>query len=429
MRILFVSYYFPPFNTIGAVRVGKMAKYLEDFGHDVRVIAADDQMLPPTLPVEINEDRVIRTPWWGPHRLAFRRRRANRHNAQAGASAPAGGPSPAAERLLDAARRVGRVFTVWDGLIGWYPYALREAVRLSGDWRPDLIYASAHPITSLRVGAAASRRIGVPWVAELRDLWADNHALKLRGWRRRLEERRERRCLTSAAGLVTATEAFAAVLRARYDQPVGVVLNGYDPGDFPSAPAPRPADGLLRVTYTGRVYTGKQDPTPLFAALAGLGPVADRVRLVFYGGDPGLPLRLGRQHGVERLVESHPSVPYRDALRLQSESDILLLLNWLSPEGWGVYFGKLFEYAGARRPILCVGPPEGSTAEFVRDRKLGVVAGDPQTIADQLRRWIDEKRERGWIPAPPPEAAAGLSREDQARALESFLRSLLPSGD
>ncbi len=186
MRILFVSYYFPPFNTIGAVRVGKMARCLEDFGHEVRVIAADDQMLPPTLPVEINEDRVIRTPWWGPPRLAFRRRRANGDNAQAG------GPGPTTERLLNAARRVGRVFTVWDGLIGWYPYASREAVRLCYDGRPDLIYASAHPITSLRVAAAASRRTGVPWVAELRDLWADNHALELGGWRRRLEERREK---------------------------------------------------------------------------------------------------------------------------------------------------------------------------------------------------------------------------------------------
>lgn len=43
------------------------------------------------------------------------------------------------------------------------------------------------------------------------------------------------------------------------------------------------------MTHAERVYTGEQDPTPLFAALAGLGPVADRVRLVFQGGDPALP--------------------------------------------------------------------------------------------------------------------------------------------
>jgi hypothetical protein len=38
MRILLLSWYFPPGNTIGAIRVGKLARYLHAAGHDVRVI-------------------------------------------------------------------------------------------------------------------------------------------------------------------------------------------------------------------------------------------------------------------------------------------------------------------------------------------------------------------------------------------------------
>ena len=37
MRLLIVSFAFPPYNSIGGVRVGKTAKYLASFGHDVRV--------------------------------------------------------------------------------------------------------------------------------------------------------------------------------------------------------------------------------------------------------------------------------------------------------------------------------------------------------------------------------------------------------
>ena len=40
LRVLFVTHYFPPYNHIGAVRTGKMAKYLSAFGHSVRVVSA-----------------------------------------------------------------------------------------------------------------------------------------------------------------------------------------------------------------------------------------------------------------------------------------------------------------------------------------------------------------------------------------------------
>src|SRR3954470_13508009 len=63
MRILIVSYAFPPFNSIGGVRVGKTAKYLVHAGHDVRVIAAQDQPFAPTLPLEIPEQNVRYTRW------------------------------------------------------------------------------------------------------------------------------------------------------------------------------------------------------------------------------------------------------------------------------------------------------------------------------------------------------------------------------
>ena len=37
MKILIVSWFFPPANTIGAVRLGNLAGYLEKQGHDMSV--------------------------------------------------------------------------------------------------------------------------------------------------------------------------------------------------------------------------------------------------------------------------------------------------------------------------------------------------------------------------------------------------------
>ena len=67
MHILILSYYFPPYNTIGAIRVGKFARYLSEMGHQVHVVAARDPALEQndaSLAVEIAPERVTYTGWW-----------------------------------------------------------------------------------------------------------------------------------------------------------------------------------------------------------------------------------------------------------------------------------------------------------------------------------------------------------------------------
>jgi hypothetical protein len=93
----------------------------------------------------------------------------------------------------------------------------------------------------------------VPWVGELRDLWTDNHYYTFPTWRRVLETWIERRTLRTAAGLVTVSEPLAQMLRLRYDMPVCVVLNGFDPADYPPVQRLQP-DRFLRIVYTGNVY-------------------------------------------------------------------------------------------------------------------------------------------------------------------------------
>src|SRR6202045_5024178 len=60
MRGLIVSFAFPPSNVIGAVRVGKLARYLDQRGHDVRVLATD-VVEDRSLPLEISRERVFYT--------------------------------------------------------------------------------------------------------------------------------------------------------------------------------------------------------------------------------------------------------------------------------------------------------------------------------------------------------------------------------
>lgn len=429
MRILIVSHHFPPFNTMGAVRVGKMAKYLQRFGHDVRVISAFDQVahgqpVPQTLPLPIEDALVLRTKWvniMGP----FQALRSSRGEADATGTACSQTRPSLRSLALRPLRNLAQLGTLIDSRIGWLPFAIAEADKLLASWTPEIIYASAWPLTSLFVARAISRKHHIPWVAELRDPWSDNPYAEGAPCIRALALRQECKVLSSAAGIVTVSDPWVRDLKARHAKPTALVFNGYDPEDFPTACEVPFSEGIVRITYTGQLYSGRRDPTPLFQAMARLGPLVQKVRVSFYGPHPQLPLRLAQDHGVQDQVEANGSVPYKEALRVQCESDVLLLLTWNDPREHGFCSGKLFEYMGARRPILTIGSPDSVSAQIVTQRGVGVVSSEPDQIAAYLGQWISIKEQTGSLPSPPAGATDGFTRESQARRLGDFLLELV----
>jgi glycosyltransferase involved in cell wall biosynthesis len=425
MRILIVSYFFPPYNSIGAVRVGKTAKYLREFGHDVRVVTAKGQPHPPTLPLEIPEDEVHFTNWYNVHRLSLN---FSRKTSDLTKAVPT--ESPVKRGWKSALGSLYRTLVhVPDLQIGWLPHALAAGKRLTDEWNPDLIFASALPYTSLLVAAILSRRSGVPWVGELRDLWTDNTYYSHPRWRRALESRLERRVLSTASGLVTVSDPLAQVLEGKYRKPTATILNGYDAEDYPSLSESEgigtgESGDILRISYTGRIYDGKRDPSPLFEAIRQLGPDAKKVKVAFYGNNLGGAVEKAKGYGVEEQIEIHDPVPYKESLRIQCLSDILLLLLWNDPKEHGVYTGKLFEYIGARRPILVLGSPDSVASQLVRQKKIGVVLNDPREITGQLRDWIRIKEQTGRIALLTSTDFDGFSRRSQTQELERFLNPI-----
>jgi glycosyltransferase involved in cell wall biosynthesis len=423
MRLLLVSFAFPPFNSIGGVRVGKTAKYLIAHGHDVRVLTSVDQPFPKTLPVEVPEAKVIYTRYLNVRRPV---ELAMRGDAQAAAMNTSAGAAKSGGALRRALGFFIRTFIYFpDANVGWLAYATRDAMEHLRDWQPDLVLASSPPPTGLALARRLAKKFGVPWVADLRDLWVDHQYYNQPRFRKTIEEKFERRVLSSAAGFVTVSEPLAETLKAKYAKPTAVVVNGFDPSDFPLQASNGHVPGPLRILYTGVIYEGRQDPSPLFAALKSLGKDAEDVRVIFYGSFLGSVRELAERYGVNHLIEVNPAVPYRESLRLQTEADVLLLLLWTDPAERGIYTGKLFEYVGSGRPILAIGLGVDVAAEFVRSRQAGFVMNDANQIAELLRQFLIKKQQAGAIPAIEPQARAGVTREEQVRVLEKFLAGVL----
>lgn len=441
MKILVVSWYFPPANTMGALRLGKLAKYLLSRDHDVRVVCGRDLPRHQTLAVEVPEHRIFSTPWRFDNRVvetAAQLRCSLGQLAQAMAS-----PTPRATDAIagvagnaavdpddlptvSAARALAIDLTSFpDERVAWLAHAFRGARAALDGWRPDVIFASAPPFTVLTVGSRLARALDVPWVAEYRDRWAEDPYRAVSGWRRPLEHRLEDAIVADAAGIATVSEPWAADYRDRWGKPTVVVYNGFDPEDFPQDYEPAADDpDHLDIVYTGILYPGRRDPTALFRALAMMGAGADGIRVRFYGSDPDAVRAMAAAEGVERLVEAHGRVPYDESIRVQQQADVLLLMQWNNAKEQGNCPGKLFEYIAVRRPVLALGLEDGVPARILGERGAGAVINEPAAIVGRLQGWLAEKRSTGRVAALPPSVRDGLSRWDQYAKLERFLEGI-----
>ncbi len=421
MKILLVSFFFPPYSTIGAVRTGKLARFLLDHGHDVRVLAARDLPLLTSLKEEIPVERVHFTRWFSPNFLPELLFGGKKKIAQQGYKTGSGGL-----KKLSYYYRLLLHFP--DEMIGWLPFARREGRKIIAAWQPDLIYASGKPFSTLMLAGQLSRATHTPWVAELRDLWTDNHDYEFPRWRQRLEAGLEKRTLSSAAGLVTVSAPWADLLREKYAKPTAVIYNGFDPADYPAISALKatPADEL-RLVYTGTFYPAFQNPAPLFAALKLLSePERSRVRVRFYTRYIDALRAAAQEYGVEDCIEHPGLAPYRDALQAQMEADALLLFLWGKQDQEGWFPAKMFEYLGARRPILGIGTGKDLASELIRTRQAGVVSDQPQAIAAELSRLLAQKRASGAIPFLPASVQSGFSRAEQYETLLEFIQTICP---
>jgi hypothetical protein len=212
-----------------------------------------------------------------------------------------------------------------------------------------------------------------------------------------------------------------------------VIPNGHDPDLAGSlAEAPPPADGTIRLVYTGSLYPRGLDPRPLLCALAEIGrtnrELSVRLRLIVAG--PSWPRweRLGLETGSSHFLDNRGFVSRQEAWRLQRQASCLVALDWDPPTA-GVVTSKVYEYLFARAPIVAVGGSDESVlAHLLRETGRGLHLG--RSVADIVRFLEDLARTSTAVRAGPPSAAVHrYRRETIARNLLQLIRAQVVVGE
>jgi hypothetical protein len=420
VRILLVSFYFAPYNAVGALRPTRLAEQLERLGSTVHVLSAAPQAYPEGLSCTLESDRIVRTNWLNvnaPVDFLIGRKRVAAHG-YAG-QVKTGGIVSSLGSIYRA------VLHVPDAQVGWRAYAVREGRKLLARAGPfDLIYASAPPFTGLRVAADLASEFGLPWIAELRDLWTDNHNYRHGALRRRLDRAMESKTLHTASALITVSEPLARELRRTFAGLVEVVRNGFDIEESRGIAPYRP-DGAFGIVYTGTYYPS-YDIKPLLIALEALGDRAAGIRIRFYGRNHDSLKQEVRQSPYESRFQFAGMLPHDRAIAMQKGADALLFFGWNGRPSGGILTSKLYEYLGARRPVLALTDEYSDTGQMILSSGSGIATFDHARIAAWLAERLDEHEASGASPDLPLEDVSQYSRLQQAEHLDRLLQALVP---
>jgi glycosyltransferase involved in cell wall biosynthesis len=389
MHVLIVAHYFPPLLTVGANRPHSWARYWSRHGHEITVLTTRkypiDGPANANARLEMNDlgVRVIEVDYLAGSSFTE-------------GSSFAEGSSTAAQPKVIAATFLRKMLrqlrrSIIGPLVDPRSLWLRPALRAldaafpagpRGSARFDAVVTTYGPAACHVIGSRLAER-GVPWIADYRDLWADHPYPGV--WPFSAVTRmRERRTMSGATHLTTTSVEWRETLQQRFDLPATVIENGFD-AELAGRLDEADVRGYLpqshfNIVYTGTIYSGDRDPTPLFAALQNLAEqqpgLNERLRLTFFGDSESLAALAARYPRLQQMIRIEPPVSLKTSLTIQRYADALLFLDWSRPiDGW--LTAKLYEYMSSGTPILAVGGALRHTASrLIKDSKTGIALGN-----------------------------------------------------
>lgn len=303
----------------------------------------------------------------------------------------------------------------------------RVAERLVSRLDADLVFATSTPLTVGLPGMKGARRLGVPFVFEVRDLWPElliamgavrNPLIK---WYLRRMERRIYRAADRIYALAPGIRD--GIRRTGYPaERISLIPNCSDVDLFrPEARGPLDASfgasDDFRLVFAGAhgIANGLDAVVDAAAELRKRGVTGVRFVFIGTGGvKPGLMERCAQANLQDYFVWLEP-MPKTELARIIASMDVgLMILKNLPGYYYGTSPNKFFDYIAAGIPVLNNYP--GWLADMIREHRIGevVTPDDPAAFADAVLRLRAQRSQR-------PE----VSRRARALAESRFSRDLL----
>lgn len=370
-----ITYYFPPLGGVGTRRTLKFSQNIVHYGWE-------PQILTPKKRAFYSEDKdlqkqvesitkVHETSAFLP--VQFLQRMFG-HKTNTGIF------SPQRTGIFSYLRNL--IFTLFckpDEFRGWIPFGVHAGKKIIAKNKIDLIYSSGPPNSCHIIAMHLTKFTHIPWVADLRDLWnmyPHSYNPFSWKWRKLYDMRIELETLIQANHIIlTSTEMRDSLIKCLPKFPaakIHTITNGYDPHDFFRLNSTKSSD-VLTIVHAGNLFPWRS-LEPVLQSLAVLFESAPKYRhkitIKLAGLIPQSELRLIERYGMQENIQILGTLPHAQTMALVQKSTVLLLLTGTINHAREMIPGKLFEYIGAKKPILSIGPI-GASSQIIETENRG----------------------------------------------------------
>ena len=375
-KLLIVTYYWPPLGGGGVQRWLKMSKYLRENGWEAVILTtegAETGMIDQSLLQEVPDNTMVyKVPIREPFTL-YKRFLGKKKDERMYSGFLSEGEGTNWKTELSLWIR-GNVF-IPDAKRFWIRPAAKKVKQILKEQKIDAIVSTGPPHSTHLIAMKGKGGTDIPWVADFRDPWTNidfYDKLKLSKWADKKHHKLEKKVLRSASKVVTVTWSWAEDFYNDSGVRPQVITNGFDPADFPDKETV--LDHKFSLAHIGSLNPDR-NPEVLWKALSELTKEIEDfendLEIKFIGPVDGMVYQSIKNHGLANYINNLGSLPHKEVMPLMMQSQMLLLLVNNTHNVSGIIPGKLYEYLGSRRPIICIGPEHNDSVRVVRETKGG----------------------------------------------------------
>lgn len=393
---MFITYYWPPAGGATINRIFKFSQYLPEFGWEPVILTTKNGDFPfvdESLLEEVNPDtKIYRSAGFSLHKIFSKISPKSKKNF-----VPYGFTDKSKNSFMDNLSRWVKYNFIPDTRFPWYFGTARKAINIIRKEKIDLIFSSSPPQTNHIIARKASRKTGIPWVADFRDPWTDVFWLlgdtKRMKWINNWDKRIERNTISKMSSVITVGPALVEILQRKTLKPINLITNGYDSRYFENIKYVR--SDKFRILYAGSL-SSEQNPSCFFKSLTIAmknNEFANDMEMLWLGNFPTYLRDIINDLDYKDKIKFSPYTHYKKSIEIISNSDLLLMIVPKTNDNACILTSKIFEYIGARRPVIAYGPVDGDADKIIQQVNIGKlfdyedVVGGAEFLTEKWRKW------------------------------------------
>lgn len=312
-----------------------------------------------------------------------------------------------------------------------FVWSIWKSFRIARRADVDVVISVNNPFHLHLIGFFTSRLMSTPWIAEFRDPLVTNPDVTPGSWQAHIRK---------------LIEAFVVRFADRVVWIDGIQLeNDYFKTTYPhiadskweklpfigflehqfEAVEPRPSEKFT-IIYAGSFYEDWLEPLAFFDGLKRYVSEYDTgLNVTFYGGWHEQYDARVDDIGIQDYVETNGFVSHEKLVPELMSADVGLYIGGDDPRNRLNVSSKLWDYLGARLPILGIADSSFRVADFIESNGFGLVAepSDPRDIADTIHRLRSGRFEHD-----PQSNRDEYTRERHLEAYASILTDVAEEG-